>query len=111
MTDAVMESIDSQIERISGYEKIMDEAILILNDYSPAKRALLTEYVSKLESYYTSSAWKEDYEADEAGLLPQDLKRGVLSEDGISGVLDRAKELDIPLITQPGKAEDGRAVR
>lgn len=111
MTDAVMESIDSQIERISGYEKIMDEAILILNDYSPAKSALLTEYVSKLESYYTSSAWKEDYEADEAGLLPQDLKRGVLSEDGISGVLDRAKELDIPLITQPGKAEDGRAVR
>ena len=25
----------------------------------------------------------EDYEADEAGELPEDLKRGILSEDGL----------------------------
>lgn len=31
-----------------------------------------------------------DYEADEAGLLPADLKRGVLSQDGIDDLLERA---------------------
>ena len=36
-----------------------------------------------LSEYYGSDAWKRHYAADEAGLFPKDLKRGVLSEDGI----------------------------
>ena len=36
-----------------------------------------------LDDYYTSGQWQRDYEADEAGMLPDDLKRGVLSEDGV----------------------------
>ena len=43
--------------------------------------------LSTLEAYYTSPAWRTDFEADEAGLLPPDLKRGVLSEDGIYNLL------------------------
>ena len=37
---------------------------------------LLTEYVD-------SGQWLADYRLDEAGGLPHDLKRGVLSEDGL----------------------------
>ena len=40
-----------------------------------------------LGAYYASDVWKEDFAADEAGLLPQDLPRGVLSEDGIYNAL------------------------
>ena len=46
---------------------------------SPEREKLLSE----LSAYYRSDAWKRDFAADEAGLLPKDLKRGVLSEDGI----------------------------
>ncbi len=37
--------------------------------------------------YYQSSLWRSDFEADEAGELPADLPRGVLSEDAIYNVL------------------------
>ncbi len=46
-----------------------------------------------LEAYYGSPEWKADFEADEAGLLPKDLPRGVLSEDGIDHALDDWREL------------------
>ena len=57
-------------------------------------------YISILQ-YYTSPEWQEDYAADEAGLLPEGLKRGVLSQDGISDLLDRFRDLK----THPTHAE------
>jgi len=42
--------------------------------------------IAKLEAYYDKD-WRKDFEADEAGKLPKDLKRGVLSEDGIYDLL------------------------
>ena len=41
-----------------------------------------------LEEYYTSGEWQADYEADEAGLFPVDLKRGVLSQDEVYNLLE-----------------------
>lgn len=49
--------------------------------------------IKKLESYYTSQQWKEDFSMDEKREFPDRLKRGVLSEDGIYNVLERNKEL------------------
>ena len=46
------------------------------------------ELLRQLSDYYGSSAWKRDFAADEAGLLPKSLKRGVLSEDGIHDLLE-----------------------
>ena len=46
------------------------------------------EVMRHLSDYYSSQAWKRDYAADEAGLFPKDLKRGVLSEDGIYDLLN-----------------------
>lgn len=51
----------------------------------------LTSALYTLEAYYTSPAWRTDFEADEAGLLPPNLKRGVLSEDGIYNLLEDFK--------------------
>ena len=49
--------------------------------------------IQKLEAYYTSQQWKDDLAMDEKGELPDKLKRGILSEDGIYNMLERNKEL------------------
>ena len=53
----------------------------------------LQDAVRELETYYESDEWKEDYAADEKGVLPKDLKRGILSEDGLYDLLERYKSL------------------
>ncbi len=40
-----------------------------------------------LADYYESGLWLSDYTLDEQGLLPRDLKRGVLSQDGLWNLL------------------------
>ena len=42
--------------------------------------------------YYEGGQWLSDYAADEAGLLPPTLKRGVLSEDGVYNFLTEWEE-------------------
>ena len=46
-----------------------------------------------LKDYMASGEWKEDYEADVAGLLPAGLKRGVLSQDGLYDLLQDADKV------------------
>ncbi len=77
-----------RVQRILHHEAVMQEAEHLLRDGNSAER--LPQLLNALESYYTSAAWKQDLAADEAGLLPQKLKRGVLSEDGIFDLLERA---------------------
>lgn len=47
-----------------------------------------------LDQYYGSDEWKQDFAADEAGRLPRDLKRGVLSEDGLWNLLSEVREMN-----------------
>lgn len=77
--------IQEHIERITHYEKVMDK-VQAMEINLPERRKLLGE----LSAYYSSDAWKRDFAADEAGLLPKDLKRGVLSEDGIYNLLEES---------------------
>ena len=76
----------TQEERIAYYEGILDSAEQKIAGGQEASAEL-----RELEAYYTSPLWKEDYAADEAGLLPKDLKRGVLSQDGIDHLLEGAE--------------------
>lgn len=43
--------------------------------------------IRHLERYQDSGLWLKDYKRDEHGELPADLKRGVLSEDGLYNLL------------------------
>ena len=52
----------------------------------------LQKMLYELTSYYESGQWLQDFEADERGELPKDLKRGVLSEDGVYNLLSEFKE-------------------
>lgn len=62
-------------------EAILDEALRRMDNADGASEALLDfqPEIKKLDEYYSSQDWKDDYALDEEGLLPKDLKRGVLS--------------------------------
>jgi len=62
--------------------------ILALEDVSDDLQAKLQKLLQKLDAYYRSETWKQDFADDEAGLLPKNLKRGVLSEDGLYNLLE-----------------------
>ena len=47
-----------------------------------------------LEEYYKSGQWLKDYEMDEQGLIPKDLKRGVLSQDAVYNFLEEIKAMN-----------------
>ena len=84
-----------QIERIEKYEAMLDAVRTFLAQDNPSQDecARIAETVSALEAYYTSLAWRQDYHDEENGLFPSDLKRGVLSEDGIYNVLEAWQDL------------------
>ena len=79
----------NQIERIESMERLFDFVIEARKEQpiDPEKSARIQEALRILAEYYTSDEWKQDFADDEAGLLPKDLKRGVLSEDGIWNLL------------------------
>ena len=49
------------------------------------------EDMAALACYMDSGDWQADYEADEQGRIPQDMKRGVLSQDGLYNLLQEEK--------------------
>ena len=53
------------------------------------------EAIAVLSEYYGSEDWLQDFNDDEEGRLPKDLKRGVLSEDGIWNLLTECRELNV----------------
>jgi len=74
---------EDAIARVARYEELLGEVT--------AAHAALREAIGQfaaaqpaaqaLEAYCTGEEWKRDFAADEAGLLPPELPRGVLSED------------------------------
>ena len=85
----------NQIERISYYENLLNEATAVLKQYEAARDAYIAiqSKITELEKYYVSPEWKEDFEASESGKLPEDLLCGVLSEDGIDHLLEDNRQL------------------
>ena len=90
-----------QIERIKTMEQHLDRASQAVMKLSAAldDYAEVLTSIRELEKYYGSDDWKQDFADDEQGLLPQDLKRGVLSEDGIWNVLTDNQDLNARMKT------------
>ena len=82
-----------QIERIKWMENRFNKALATFKDRSADSLKAIKEDVAELSKYYGSKLWKQDFAADEAGILPPDLKRGVLSEDGIWNLLSDYRDV------------------
>ena len=85
-----------QIDRIRKMEELMDNGREVTDRLDRA----LDDYLEflpdleELETYYSSKEWKQDFEDDEDGKLPSDLKRGVLSEDGLFDFFQENNDLN-----------------
>ncbi|MBQ7703291.1 MAG: GNAT family N-acetyltransferase [Firmicutes bacterium] len=92
---------NEQIERIEKYEALMTDVAELIKEPEPTPYTYfkLRKLIRPLEAYYTSDDWKQDYADDEAGLLPIDLKRGVLSQDGIYNLLETFDELTADMMS------------
>jgi hypothetical protein len=89
--DAICELL--HIERIKWMEQRYNNALAAIKDGAAVSLKAVKEDVAELSKYYGSELWKQDFAADEAGKLPPDLKRGVLSEDGIWNLLSDYREM------------------
>ncbi|WP_288335957.1 DUF4298 domain-containing protein [uncultured Varibaculum sp.] len=84
-----------QIERVSQMEAALvrlNDAIATVEDALDTYEQMWDDYRA-LDKYYSGKAWWEDLEADNQGLLPEDLPRGVLSEDAAYDALGDAEAL------------------
>ena len=84
-----MNTEERRIERIRRYEdyyqQLKNAVAKLDQDYENFTE--LQTKAKELEMYYSDGSWMQDYAADEAGELPPDLKRGVLSQDGLYDLL------------------------
>lgn len=76
--------IQEAIDRVAKMERCFD-SLLAASRCAPADFPDDTakEQLMSLREYYESGQWLFDYELDENGLLPRDMKRGVLSQDAL----------------------------
>ncbi len=95
--DPVMEMDEkiSQIQRIEDMEASLNRAQTAVAEMERALENYKTakEDIRRLDAYLNSEERRRDLAAEEAGSLPPDLRRGVLSEDGIWNLLERSSEL------------------
>lgn len=91
-----------QIRRITLMENHLNSGIEAVAELKAAldNYEKVSKQIDLLFQYYGSATWFKDFDDDRAGKLPEDLNRGVLSEDGIFNfmtenreLLDRIKEL------------------
>ena len=74
-------------------EQIFDtlQAAVQKNPYALREDSAYAPILDELIRYYENGQWLRDYESDEQGMLPVDLKRGVLSQDAIFDLLTDMK--------------------
>ena len=94
MPNKNMKRIEETITRVQKMEQYFDEIaeVVRLNPKLLQSDASIREKLEELIVYYEGGLWMQDYECDERGELPKDLKKGVLSEDGVYNLLTEVNE-------------------
>ena len=86
--------IAPHLERINRMETYFDAVCSAMDSDSVFTREqLLREAAHALTEYMASGAWLEDYRLDEKGIIPPEIKRGVLSQDGLYNVMGELSDL------------------
>ena len=98
--------INEMEQRLTRAAAAVDALEAAIDQYEAAKNDL-----AALNAYLGSPEWHADRADDEAGRLPQDLKRGVLSEDAIWNLLEHAKELTASLTAAGRQAASNTTFR
>ena len=90
-----MENYDTvlAIKRIKIMELYFDTVQRAFQiDRNLLKDGPIGEMFNALLNYYDGGQWLEDYQADEQGMFPKELKRGILSQDGFYNFLSELND-------------------
>lgn len=88
------EGMSNNVDRIFKMEQNFDIVSMVLkHNPKSINNSLNRNMIDELKEYYDSGQWLKDYEADEQGKIPRDLKRGVLSQDGLYNLLCEIGEI------------------
>lgn len=81
------------ISRITKMEKLFDDLKFSFEKSKEEfyKNKNLQRKLKVLTNYYENGKWLKDYQLDEQNLLPKNLKRGILSQDGIYNFLSEVE--------------------
>lgn len=92
----VFELPDDLVERVKEMEDASNrvETMVKLVNQGLDRYTQLQKDIDLLRHYLASKQWMEDFEADEAGKLPKDMPRGVLSEDGLFNLLNKVEDVE-----------------
>ena len=77
------------IDRVRRMELYFDAISYAQKNYPDMlkKDKYILKMLKILTDYYQNGMWQKDYERDERGEFPKELKRGVLSQDGVYNLL------------------------
>ena len=85
------------ISRINKMEEVFDELQLAFSklnkDFLSDKK--MKKKLNRLISYYENGKWLKDYQLDEQNKLPKNLKRGILSQDGVYDFLCEVENREV----------------
>ncbi len=78
-----------QLQRIAHMEELYDKSRETVDNLFRAMQQyrVLKNEIKELVDYYQSELWMADFETDREGLIPKDMKRGILTEDAIYDLL------------------------
>lgn len=76
---------NEQIRRIQHMEELLNTCSSNIESLFHALEQYKECYpqYKELIDYYSNGLWQQDYEDDTNGKIPQDMKRGVLSQDAV----------------------------
>ena len=80
------QKIICRVEQMEAYYDQLCEILGEEMDFSNLEQEY-QEKVSCLTEYYEGGQWLKDYEADEQGLIPSDVKRSILAQDTLYNFL------------------------
>ena len=80
---------ESAVGRVQRMEAFFDTVCRAMKQKSVSveENPAIAKMLQELAFYYDSGQWLSDYERDEQGEFPADLRRGVLSQDGLYDLL------------------------
>ena len=85
------------ISRITKMEKLFDDLKFSFEKSKEEfyKNKNLQKKLKALTNYYENGKWLKDYQLDEENLLPKNLKRGILSQDGFYNFLCEVESREV----------------
>ena len=103
----MMKRSNQQTTRIRQMERCLVSASAAVKRLEAAldRYESVRQAIAALDEYYGSDLWRQDLADDEAGLLPENLKRGVLSQDAIWNLLADVRTLTTRLRTLTTQSE------